>query len=207
MEYTVSILVFLQAFSIGFMVSAIPGPIFMLCIRKTLDPGLLGAISVSIGVAAADAIYGIIIVSGMTAVSSFLEAKYVYIKIFGGLMLLYLAYKEVFDTHNTLVIANKNKALTVLAAKSFILTFTNPMTSIMFIGIFATLDKKPICFADALAVALGMFVGSMACLVALGVVISMIKHKFSNAWMTRIRYLSAIILALFGIAAISVSFL
>jgi putative LysE/RhtB family amino acid efflux pump len=203
----VSIIIFLKAFSIGFMVAAVPGPIFMFCIRKTLEIGLLGTISVAIGVSIADAIYGMIVVSGMTAVSNFLEAKYIYIKIFGGLLLLYLAYKEISERPNTLVIENKGKELTALAAKSFVLTSTNPMTGITFLGIFASIGKESIQFTETFAVSLGVFSGSMLCFVMLGIIISMIKHKISDAWMTRIRYLSAIILAIFGGAAMVISFI
>ncbi|MDP3532370.1 MAG: hypothetical protein Q8S31_03675 [Alphaproteobacteria bacterium] len=45
----------------------------MLCIRKTLELGFIGAIAVGLAAALTDSIYAFIVSTGMTSVSDFLK--------------------------------------------------------------------------------------------------------------------------------------
>src|SRR4051812_12088220 len=86
---------FLKSLVIGAAVAAISsGPVGVLCIRNTLNYGLKAGFAVGIGAALADSIYGLIAGCGMTVISKLLLNHASYIKIFGGLFLFYLSYKE-----------------------------------------------------------------------------------------------------------------
>jgi len=178
----------IKAWMLGIAIAAPIGPIGMLCIRKTLEFGLLGAIAVGIGAAIADSIYGFIVVLGLTIVANFLLEKVIFIKILGGIFLLYLAYKEIKTLPNSTVNIGKNKALGKLTAEVFFLTLTNPMTGSSTV--------------EAFAMVIGIFLGSMTWWLILGTIVLKIKHKLPGSWINYIRYLSAVILSLFGVMAV-----
>jgi len=203
------ILYLLKAWLIGIAVAAPVGPIGTLCIRKTLELGFMGAIAVGLGAALADGVYGLIAALGLTAISHFLLQKIVIIKVVGGLFLLYLAYAEIKSkTNNSGTTLDKNKNLARLTFGVFFLTITNPMTILSFIGIFASIGSGgATTTAETLAMVIGIFLGSMTWWVILGSIIVKIKHKLPESALQGIRYLSALILAGFGLFAIAGSML
>ena len=90
-----SILLYLfKAWMIGIAIAAPVGPIGMLCIKKTLELGIKGALLVGLGAAFADSVYGLIAALGLTAVSHIMISGSGALKLIGGIFLLYLAYKE-----------------------------------------------------------------------------------------------------------------
>lgn len=193
----------MEAWMIGIAIAAPVGPIGMLCIRKTLEIGIVGAIAVGLGAALADSAYGLVAALGLTAVSHFLLAKAVYIKLVGGVFLLYLAYKELKVIPSSAGVAvGKNKNMGKLTAEVFFLTLTNPATILSFIGIFASIGGGATSTTEMFLLVLGIFLGSMTWWLFLGTLIVKIKHKLPESWIHRIRYLSAIILGGFGLWAV-----
>lgn len=195
----------LKAWMIGLAVSVPVGPIGMLCIRKTLELGFIGAIAVGLGAALADSVYGLIAATGLNLVSEFLLAKIAWIKILGGVFLLYLAYTEIksswADSSKTLIPTDE---VFKLVYKVFFLTLTNPMTILIFIGIFAGIGGATVSMLELLVMVAGVFLGSMTWWFILGFIIVKIKHKLPELWLDRIRYFSSFIFASFGVFAILV---
>ncbi len=193
---------FFKAWLIGVAVAAPIGPIGVLCIRRTLDKGFIGAISVGLGAALADSVYGVIAASGFTAISHFfIEQKYL-IKLIGGVFLIYLAFKEISSrTVKELKIENGRKNM-IFDLKVFLLTLTNPMTILTFIAIFSSLSNEVVKPGIALILVLGIFFGSMTWWLVLGSMICMLRGSLSQTWKNMIRYLSAFVLASFGLFAI-----
>ena len=191
----------INAWLIGLAIAAPVGPIGILCIRRTLEHGLRGALAVGLGAALADSVYGGIAATGLTAVSHFLLGQVVFIRVLGGCFLLYLAYKE-SRSKPTKKEAGVKKNKGALTLQVFFLTLTNPMTILSFIGIFASIGGGAATSLGALIMVLGVFLGSMTWWVILGSFIVKVKHKLPEVWIQRIRYLSVIILAGFGVVAI-----
>lgn len=191
-----------KAWMVGVAIAAPVGPIGMLCIRKTLELGFLGTIAVGLGAALADSIFGFIAGLGLTAISHFLLEKVAVIKIIGGIFLFYLAYKEVRSEPISSKISIQHKTLSKVAVEIFLLTLTNPMTILCFIGIFSTIGGGGNSIVELSTIVLGVFLGSMTWWLVLGFIIVKIKHKLPEMWINRIRYISAAILAGFGIVAI-----
>ncbi|MBP9764017.1 MAG: LysE family transporter [Gammaproteobacteria bacterium] len=104
---------------IGIAIAAPVGPIGMLCIRKTLELGLVGALAVGLGAAIADSVYGVIAVTGLTALSHFFLEKTVAIKIVGGLFLGYLAYKEIKSETTSKTASAKSHSVLKLIVEIF----------------------------------------------------------------------------------------
>jgi threonine/homoserine/homoserine lactone efflux protein len=78
---------------LGFSIAAPVGPIGVLCIRRTLQFGRFSGFFSGLGAAAADCVYGIIAVFGVTLISNFLIASQFLFRLIGGIFLLYLGVK------------------------------------------------------------------------------------------------------------------
>lgn len=198
-----SILLYLfKAWMIGFAIAAPVGPIGMLCIKKTLELGLKGALLVGFGAALADSMYGMIAALGLTAISHIMLDKASTLKLIGGTFLLYLAYKEARSEGANSEAHVKSKSQIKLVSEVFFLTVTNPMTILSFIGIFASISTSATSIIESAIMVFGIFLGSMTWWYLLGYVISKIKHKLPNTWLTKIKWASCFILAGFGLLAI-----
>src|SRR5437899_10258059 len=86
---------FLRGLLIGFSIAAVVGPIGILCIQRTLQRGFLIGLVTGLGAATADATYGCIAAFGLTIVADFLVSQQVWIRLAGGLFLIYLGVKAI----------------------------------------------------------------------------------------------------------------
>ena len=196
------LLYLLKAWMIGIAIAAPVGPIGMLCIKKTLELGIKGALLVGLGAALADSVYGLIAALGLTAISHIMIAGDTYLKLIGGIFLLYLAYKEAKSNPSNKEAHVNGKNQIKLVGEVFFLTITNPMTILSFVGIFASIGTGSSSTLESIAMVVGIFLGSMTWWCILGATISKIKHKLSKIWCERIKWISCFILGTFGLVAI-----
>ena len=191
-----------QSWLIGVVIAAIIGPMSMLFIKRAFETGFYGAILIGLGVALADGAYGLVAALGISTISQFLLKKTVIIKTIGGLFLLYLSYKEIKNITVTKTAHINSKSSIKILLEVFFLTLANPVTILSFMGVFASITNGPATILESLSMTVGIFLGSMSWWIILGLIISKIRYKISKIWIQRIKYLSAIILGGFGIAAI-----
>jgi len=135
-----TLILFFKAWTLGLAIAAPVGPIGLLCIRYSLTAGLKYGLAVGLGAALADSFYGVLVGGGLTLISGFLLDKVFYIKLIGGCLLLSLAIKEmksesIINLENPSVAA---KPIFTLIFTTLLLTLTNPMTIMSFIGVFST---------------------------------------------------------------------
>lgn len=198
-------LVFLKAWLIGFAIAAPVGPIGVLCIRKTLELGLMGTFAVGIGAALADSLYGLVAATGLTALSSFLLNHAGHIKLLGGMLLLGIAYKE---EHHPVPSINElqafgHKDFYKILSEVVLLTLTNPLTIISYIGVFASIGNVGNCsIFGILSVVCGIFCGALTWWTILGTLITIVRGKLPKSFLKNVRYFSAAIIASFGLWAI-----
>ena len=193
---------FFKAWIIGISIAAPVGPIGLLCIKKTLEQGVRGSLAVGLGAALADSLYGIIAALGLSTISHFLLEKAVLIKIVGGAFLLYLAYKEAKGNNAKQAATASSASLGRLVSEIFFLTLTNPMTILSFIGIFASLSGGPTTASESLTMVFGIFCGSITWFLFLGSIVFRLRNRLPEAWLQRIKYLSAAIVGIFGLYAV-----
>lgn len=194
------ILYFLQAMLIGVAIAAPVGPIGLLCIKRTIESGFKEGFAVGVGAALADATYGLIAAFGLSAVMHILITSAWIIKFCGGILLLYLAYRELKLSTQTTVNSNtiSKRSQLKLMMEVFVLTIANPMTILTFIGIFASISNGPASTLESFAMVVGIFLGSMVWWVILASIIVKVKHRLPQVWLNYIKYLSASILVVFG---------
>ena len=68
---------FLKGLAFGFVLAATVGPMWLLCLRRSLSAGTLAGFVSGMGIAVADALYGAVAAFGLTALSSFLRNNFV----------------------------------------------------------------------------------------------------------------------------------
>ncbi|MFZ2358520.1 MAG: LysE family transporter [Anaerolineae bacterium] len=85
--------VFGRGLALGFAIAAPVGPIGVLVIRRTLAEGRLAGLVSGLGAATADGIYGFIAAFGLTFIATLLISQQNWIRLLGGLFLLYLGVK------------------------------------------------------------------------------------------------------------------
>src|SRR6266850_1860936 len=89
--------VLLRGFVLGFLIAASPGPIFFLCLRRTLARGWLTGVMSGLGVATADAFYAAVAAFGIGAVTSLLAGERRWLVLIGGAVLILIGLRSVFD--------------------------------------------------------------------------------------------------------------
>lgn len=189
----------LEAWVIGVAIAAPVGPIGMLFIRKTLEIGFKSALSVGLGAALADGCYGFIAGVGLTTITHFLLEKALFLKMGGGLFLLYLGIAELKRSKIASPSITPNQEnFFKLTCMTFFLTLTSPFTILTFLGIFAGIADNTASLENSLWMTFGVFLGSMCWWIFLGQLISWTKSYLSPRWLYNIRCFSSYLLMAFG---------
>lgn len=194
-------MIFLRAFLIGISIAAPVGPIGVLCIRRTLSNGKLAGFLSGMGAATADMVYGAIAAFGLTVITNLLVENAFWLKLIGGLFLLYLGIKTFFEKPADRAAQAKQGGYFSMYLSTFFLTITNPITILSFAAIFAgTMIGQNI--GSPLLVVAGVFAGSASWWLALSFGVGLMRDKLNQTHMTWINRISGTIIILFGIFAL-----
>ncbi len=199
-------LLFLKGLMIGLAIAAPVGPIGILCIQRSLHDGFKIGFMTGMGAALADGTYGLIAGFGLTAISTLLIAHQFWIRLIGGLFLLYLGAKLFFTRPKDRSAGGFDKSSWHALATTYLLTLTNPATILSFIAVFAGLGlgtTNP-SMSDAVILVLGITLGSAIWWLVLSFgVVYMLHHRLSPTLMQWINRASGIIILTFGVFALS----
>lgn len=193
--------VLLKGLMIGFSIAATVGPIGVLCIRRTLIEGRLSGLVSGLGAATADAIYGAIAGFGLTFISNFLVDQQTWLRLIGGLFLIYLGLKTFLRKPKDLVLSDQRVKLIDAYGSTLFLTLTNPMTIISFVAIFTGLGlaSESGNYLSASILVLGVFIGSALWWLLLSYGVGIFREKFTLAGLKWVNRISGVIIASFGL--------
>ena len=188
----------------GLSIAAPVGPIGVLCIRRTLAQGRAVGFASGLGAATADAVYGCVAGLGLTFISGALVHQQAWLRLAGGLFLCYLGIRTLLTQpaeENTTTAA---KGLAGAFVTTFVLTLTNPMTILAFVGIFAGLGMASSSsdYATAGVMVAGVFAGSALWWLLLSGAVSLFRRKITPQGLRWINRGSGVIIAVFGLLAI-----
>jgi threonine/homoserine/homoserine lactone efflux protein len=191
---------------LGFSIAAPVGPIGILCMRRTLTLGRLHGFLSGLGAATADAIYGFIAGFGLTLITSFLLDQKVILQLVGGLFLIYLGVQ----TFRSKPAVEAAKAIGDTLFKSYastlLLTITNPMTIMSFVGAFAGLglgdSAADTGFSPAISLVIGVFTGSALWWLLLSMLVGLLRERLKGAAFLWINRISGAMLTIFGLFAV-----
>lgn len=198
----------LRGLVIGFSIAAVVGPIGLLCIHRTLYRGFLYGLVTGLGAATADALYGSIAAFGLTVISTLLVEQLGWIRVVGGLFLLYLGIRTFLARPAEKAADMRTRSFLGAYASTLLLTLTNPATILSFAAVFAGLgvgmggSGSRGSLLPAVLVVMGVFLGSALWWLLLAGGISRLRGRFTPGWLLWINRLSGCIIAIFGIFAL-----
>lgn len=199
----------LRGFVLGFAVAASPGPIFFLCIRRTLVQGRLSGLFSGFAVATADAFYAAIATFGVATVTAAFAAGRRPLAVVGGLALVILGATILMERRKIIdhAPATTSRGLAWAYGSTLGLTITNPATIISFAALAATLGLGTSGSLDRPAsVVLGVLLGSAAwwCVLVGGA--SLLRTRLTPRIVQGISTFSGVVIALLGILAVISAF-
>lgn len=196
---------FLKGLIVGFAIAAPVGPIGILCIQRSLQNGFKVGLMTGLGAALADGTYGLIAGFGLTALSSMLINHQFWIRLIGGIFLLYLGIKILLTpAYEKSTHGKPDKSPWHAFATTYFLTLTNPMTILSFVALFAGLGLGTNTdYHNAILLVIGITLGSAAWWLLLsGGVAYILHHRINPKTMRAINSLSGIIMLIFGSIAL-----
>jgi threonine/homoserine/homoserine lactone efflux protein len=199
----------LRGFVLGFAVAASPGPIFFLCVRRTVVEGRLAGLFSGFGVATADGFYASVATFGVTAVTTAFAAGRRPLAVAGGAILIVLGATFLLSraSEARAETSTNGRGAAWAYASTLGLTIANPATIVSFAALAATLGLGTggSLLRPSLVVA-GVLLGSAAwwCVLVLGV--SMLRARFTPRVVRGISTVSGLVIAVLGILAVLSAF-
>ena len=195
---------FLRGLIIGFSIAAPVGPIGLLCIRRTLSEGRLAGFLSGMGAASADMLFGAVAAFGLEAAQDFLVNQSNWLRIVGGVFLLYLGIKTFTSKPANGRAEPRPTGLLGAFLNTFLLTLTNPLTILSFIAIFAGMriggsEKN---YLSASIMVLGVFLGSATWWLTLSTGVNLFSKRLTPVLLTWINRMAGFIIFSFGILSL-----
>jgi threonine/homoserine/homoserine lactone efflux protein len=192
----------LKGIAVGFVIALPVGPVGVLCVRRTIFEGRLFGFLSGLGAATADTIFGIIAGFGLTVVSDVLIEYQNWLRGGGGLFLIYLGASALMKRVERVEKPEKS-AENLFGAyfSTFVLTITNPVTILAFLGIFAAVGftGAEATLGRAAMLVAGVMLGSLIWWLGLSLVAGLFRKSFREIHLVWLNRISGGILVLSGI--------
>lgn len=194
---------------IGLLVSAPMGPIGMLCIQRTLNKGRWHGFITGLGATLSDVIYAVLTCLGMGVVVNFVEANQAPLQLLGSIVLGLFGY-YIFRTNPSRSLKKqkeKKLSFTQDFVTAFLLTFSNVLIVLLYIGLFARFGFVLPEYSVLHSVIGILFIGVGAIIWWLGItyIVAKLKRWFNvrGIWLlNKIVGTVIILLAIVGVASV-----
>jgi threonine/homoserine/homoserine lactone efflux protein len=199
-----SVYLIIQGVLIGFVVAVPVGPLGLLCISRALAMGAVCGLFSGLGVASADALAAALAALGISFISSVFTDHQYLLRLAGGVFLCYLGW-QIYGTKPKEQAAPSNvNGLLNAYATTFFLTFSNPVTILSFIAIYAGWHVPSLqgrYFAAAL-LALGVFIGSSLWWIGMFIGMTAFRGGFSLRTLGWVHRVSGVLILGFGVVVL-----
>ena len=192
-----------RGFLLGFAVAATPGPIFFLCLRRTLVRGWLNGLVSGIGVATADGFYAAVAAFGISVITTAISGERRWLALGGGALLVVLGLRiALVNPKRTEAPAASGGGLALAYASTLGLTITNPATIISFAALSATLGTGISGgYVRPTLLTVGVTVGSLTWWCVLAVLVVAIRARITPRLVRVISVISGLAIIVLGLAA------
>jgi threonine/homoserine/homoserine lactone efflux protein len=186
---------------LGFTIAAPVGPIGLLCIQRTIAFGWRHGFVTGLGAATADASYGAVAALGLSAISNFLIGQSFWLRLAGGVFLLFLGLRAFLSSPPQHTAFSGRKGLWGIYVATLMLTLTNPMTILAFAAFFAGFGfGTGTTTGSAVLLVVGVFLGSSCWWLLLSCSAGLLRGRFhprSLGWINRISGFAIIAFAIY----------
>jgi len=197
--------VVLRGFALGFAIAASPGPIFFLCLRRTLLRGRLNGLVSGLGVATADGFYAALAAFGVGAVTSVLVGERRWLALAGGIALVILGLRTVVNrpTPADSALSTNGSGLGWAYVSTLGLTISNPATIISFAALVAALGiGLSGGYLRPSLLVLGVFIGSATWWCVLAGLVAGVRARVTPKVVRGISALSGLAIVALGVLAV-----
>ncbi|MCR5456224.1 MAG: LysE family translocator [Bacteroidales bacterium] len=197
---------------VGFLAACPIGAVAILCVQKTIQKGFWQGFLMGVGSAFGDFFYALVTGFSLSFISNFIVDHRVVIGILGGLLMVYLGW-DIFRK-NPVQQWKENKARNKIGnskrkilgdfAASFGLTISNPLTIIVFGGLFtasgAISSETPPLETSFLL--LGVIIGAVLWWAFLAFVVNIFRNHIGPRHIMWINKITGVCVMLFGTSVI-----
>jgi threonine/homoserine/homoserine lactone efflux protein len=192
---------FVKGIVVGAIIAVPVGPVGVLCLRKAIFEGPIAGLTAGLGAATADAFFGAIAAFGLTFIAKWLFGYEGLLRALGGCYLLYAGARALFATPPEPAEEQRHaESLFRDFASIFALTVTNPITILVFLGMFDVLGLNgahaTLLYAAVLVA--GVWAGSLAWWLGLSFGVGMFRGAIGARQLGWISHATGIILLLSG---------
>ena len=182
---------FCESLLLGFSIALPIGPIAVLCIRRTLEGGMMRGVATGLGAASADACYATLAALGTSLLGSILLEGSRWFNLLGGTVLCVWGLVALLSRPKEQVKEVRPLAVGSAYVTALMLTLANPMTILAFCALFvgAGFAVGLGSVDQAMTVVAGVFCGSMLWWLLLSVGVSLLCERIGlalRAWLGRI---------------------
>lgn len=148
-----------HAFTIGLILSIMPGPVFFVLIEKSITKGIRSALAIDLGVLVSDVVYILLAVLFVEQINGVLSGnnKEVFEIIGGSIFITYgivnlfkktkmhdgdQEFEDVTEKYQIKESADPNKNFGLLIAKGFLLNFANPMVIFYWLSVVSVAKRE-----------------------------------------------------------------
>ncbi|CDN31118.1 Putative threonine efflux protein [Mucinivorans hirudinis] len=190
----------------GFLASAPPGPIAIICIQRTLNDNRSSGFISGLGAATADTVFALLAAFALSFVQSFIQQHMFWFQAVGGILVMVLGFsiymKKVNNQLGSVGTVKSSHLTNYLS--TFLLTITNPIYFGVFMVLFAAsgIDGAENSLISNLLLILGVGVGTSFWWFILSWGINKFRKKFtvrSLKWLNRISGVVIIVVGAFAI--------
>ncbi len=192
----------LKGVAVGFVIAVPVGPVGVLCVRRTIFEGRLFGFLSGLGAASADTIFGIVAGFGLTVVSDLLLGYQGWLRLAGGVFLVYIGVSAL-RTRIVRAEVPETNAENLFGAyfSTFVLTITNPVTILAFLGIFAGIgfSGEEATLGRAAILVAGVLLGSLIWWLGISLGAGLFRKSIGERHLMLLNHVSGGILTLSGI--------
>ncbi|HXG26631.1 MAG TPA: LysE family transporter [Candidatus Binatia bacterium] len=193
----------LRGLIIGFTIALAVGPITLLVIRRTIDHGGIYGLASGLGVATADATYGGIAAFGLTAITAVVLSAHTLLGVVGGAIIVLVGVRTMLARPGGAARGEERPGLLGAFGSIYALTMTNPLTIVLYAGVFAAIGLGVGgSFVDAAVTTLAVLVGSGLWWVVLCGAVAWARGRLSTAVLLWFNRISGAALVTFGLIAL-----
>ncbi len=192
----------LKGVAVGFVIAVPVGPVGVLCVRRTIFEGRLFGFLSGLGAASADTIFGVVAGFGLTVVSDLLLGYQGWLRMAGGLFLVYIGANALRKriVRSEAPVTNAENLFGAYFS-TFVLTITNPVTILAFLGIFAGVgfSGEEATLGRAAILVAGVLLGSLIWWLGISLGAGLFRKSFGERHLVLLNRISGSILALSGL--------
>ena len=190
--------IFVKGIGAGLAIAAPVGPIGLLCIRRTIADGRRAGLITGLGAATADLVYGLIAALGLTGLSYWLTSASSWLHWAGAAFLLWLGVRTLTEKAATAPANAPARGLLPIFGTMFVLTLTNPMTIVSFLGLIAGLGA----ISRGYLLAAGIFIGSVMWWLILTSLANWFRSRLGTSGLVWVNRVAGLVLIGFAAASL-----